>query len=96
LHSLDSVATIPRLVTFYGHEHNHVLPAFGQTPDEMYLRTGNAVFGGTDRSSRQPRAAHAWRGEPIGILQDVPVTQRGRMTPGPLASFDTASPTRAR
>ena len=40
LHSLDSVATIRRLVTFYVHEHNHVLPhsAFrGQTLEEMYF-----------------------------------------------------------
>jgi transposase InsO family protein len=40
LHPLDSVATIRRLVAFYVHEHNHVLPhsAFrGQTPDEMYF-----------------------------------------------------------
>ena len=40
LHPLDSVATIRRLVAFYVHEHNQVLPhsAFrGQTPDEMYL-----------------------------------------------------------
>jgi putative transposase len=46
LHSLDSVATIRRLVAFYVHEHNHVLPhsAFrGQTPDEMYFGTGAAV-----------------------------------------------------
>ena len=46
LHSLDSAATIRRLVAFYVHEHNHVLPhsAFrGQTPDEMYFGTGPAV-----------------------------------------------------
>ena len=46
LHSLDSVATIRRLVAFYVYEHNHVLPhsAFrGQTPDEMYFGTGDAV-----------------------------------------------------
>jgi hypothetical protein len=46
LHPLDSVATIRRLVAFYVHEHNHVLPhsAFrGQTPDEMYFGTGDAV-----------------------------------------------------
>jgi len=46
LHSLDSVATIRRLVAFYVHEHNHVLPhsAFrGQTPDEMYFGGGDAV-----------------------------------------------------
>jgi putative transposase len=46
LHSLDSAATIRRLVAFYVHEHNHVLPhsAFrGHTPDEMYFGTGAAV-----------------------------------------------------
>jgi hypothetical protein len=40
LHSLDSVTTVRRLVEFYVHEHNCVLPhsAFrGQTPDEMYF-----------------------------------------------------------
>jgi hypothetical protein len=40
------MATIRRLVTFYVHQHNHVLPhsAFrGQTPDEMYFGTGGAV-----------------------------------------------------
>jgi putative transposase len=46
LHSLESVATVRRLVAFYVQEHNHVLPhsAFrGQTPDEMYFGTGDAV-----------------------------------------------------
>ena len=46
LHHLDSVATVRRLVGFYVHEHNAVLPhsAFcGQTPDEMYFGTGDAV-----------------------------------------------------
>jgi hypothetical protein len=46
LHSLDSVATIRRLVAFYVQEHNHVLPhsAFrGQTPDAMYFGTGDGV-----------------------------------------------------
>jgi transposase InsO family protein len=46
LHSLDNIATIRRLVAFYVHEHNYVLPhsAFrGQTPDEMYFGTGDAV-----------------------------------------------------
>jgi putative transposase len=46
LHSLDSVTTVRRLVEFYFHEHNGVLPhsAFrGQTPDEMYFDTGSAV-----------------------------------------------------
>jgi putative transposase len=46
LHSLDSVTTVRRLVAFYVDEHNRVLPhsAFrGQTPDEMYFGTGDAV-----------------------------------------------------
>jgi transposase InsO family protein len=46
LHSLESIATVRRLVAFYVQEHNHVLPhsAFrGQTPDEMYFGTGDAV-----------------------------------------------------
>jgi transposase InsO family protein len=46
LHSLDSVTTVCRLVAFYVEQHNRVLPhsAFqGQTPDEMYFGTGDAV-----------------------------------------------------
>jgi putative transposase len=46
LHSLASVTTVRRLVAFYVDEHNRVLPhsAFrGQTPDEMYFGTGDAV-----------------------------------------------------
>jgi len=46
LHSLDSVTTVRRLVEFYVQQHNQVLPhsAFrGQTPDEMYFGTGDAV-----------------------------------------------------
>jgi putative transposase len=60
LHSLDSVATIRRLVTFYVHEHNHVLPhsAFrGQTPDEIYFGTGRTVPG--DLTSRGTAARRA-------------------------------------
>jgi len=43
---LESVTTVRRLVEFYVEEHNRVLPhsAFhGQTPDEMYFGTGDAV-----------------------------------------------------
>jgi transposase InsO family protein len=46
LHSLDRVTTVRRLVAFYVQEHNTVLPhsAFrGQTPDEMYFGSGDAV-----------------------------------------------------
>jgi len=57
---LDSVATIRRLVAFYVDEHNRVLPhsAFrGQTPDEMYCGTGDAVPG--DLTSRAAAARRA-------------------------------------
>jgi putative transposase len=60
LHSLDSVATIRRLVAFYVDEHNRVLPhaAFlGQTPDEMYFGTGGGVP--TDLTSRAAAARRA-------------------------------------
>src|SRR5437762_4628461 len=46
LHSLGSIVTVRRLVAFYVDEHNRVLPhsAFrGQTPDEMYFGTADAV-----------------------------------------------------
>ena len=60
LHSLDSVATVRRLVEFYVQEHNRVLPhsAFhGQTPDEMYFGTGDAVP--ADLTSRAAAARRA-------------------------------------
>ena len=46
LHSLDSVARVRSLVEFYVEEHNAKIPhsAFkGQTPDEMYFRSGDGV-----------------------------------------------------
>jgi transposase InsO family protein len=60
LHSLDSVATVRRLVAFYVEEQNRVLPhsAFrGQTPDEIYFGTGAAVPG--DLTSRATAARRA-------------------------------------
>ena len=59
LHPLDSVATVRRLVAFYVDQHNRVLPhsAFrGQTPDEMYFGTGDAVP--EDLASRAAAARH--------------------------------------
>ena len=94
LHSLESVATIRRLVAFYVHEHNHVLPhsAFrGQTPDEMYLRHRGRSAGGPD-VTRGRRAPSARGGQPIGVVQDVPVSQRGRMTGGGLTAVPTHRP----
>jgi transposase InsO family protein len=46
LHTLDSVRSIEPLVAFYVAQHNSVLPhsAFrGQTPDEMYLGSGDHI-----------------------------------------------------
>ncbi|HMF97142.1 MAG TPA: integrase core domain-containing protein [Vicinamibacterales bacterium] len=60
LHSLDSITTVRRLVAFYVDEHNRVLPhsAFrGQTPDEMYFGTGDAVS--ADLTSRAAAARRA-------------------------------------
>ena len=60
LYSLDSVTTVHRLVKFYVDEHNRVLPhsAFrGQTPDEMYFGTGDAVS--ADLTSRATAARRA-------------------------------------
>ena len=60
LHSLDSVTTVHRLVAFYVDEHNRVLPhsAFGgQTPDEMYFGTGDAMP--ADLTSRAAAARRA-------------------------------------
>src|SRR5262249_28443852 len=48
LHFLNSVTTVRRLVEFYVHERNRVLPhsAFReQTPDERYFGTDDAVQG---------------------------------------------------
>jgi putative transposase len=84
LHSLDSVATVRRLVAFYVEEPNRVLPhsAFrGQTPDEMYFGTGGPGAGGPG-DTRGRRAPSTRRGQPIGVLRDVPVTRRGRVTAG--------------
>jgi len=60
LHALDSVTTVRRLVAFYVDQHNRVLPhsAFhGQTPDEMYFGTGDAVP--ADLGTRAVAARHS-------------------------------------
>jgi hypothetical protein len=81
LHSLDSVTTVRRLVACYVDEHNRVLPhsAFrGQTPDEMYMGTGDAML--ADLTSRAAAARRATRGQSIGVVRDMPVSRRGRVT----------------
>jgi putative transposase len=60
LHSLDSIATVRRLVAFYVDEHNRVLPhsAFrGQTPDEMYFGTGDTMPAGLASRAAAARRA---------------------------------------
>jgi hypothetical protein len=63
---LDSVTTVRRLVAFYVQEHNQVLPhsAFrGQTPDEMYYGTGDAVpadLRSRAAAARRTRAEANW------------------------------------
>ena len=46
MNTLDTVAAVRRLTSFYVAEHNTAIPhsAFhGETPDEMYFGTGTAV-----------------------------------------------------
>jgi putative transposase len=46
LNTLDTVATVHKLVAFYINQHNKHLPHFafrGQTPDEMYFGTGSTI-----------------------------------------------------
>jgi hypothetical protein len=71
------------VMAFYVHEHNRVLPhsAFrGPTPDDVlpHRRRG----GGGPDGTRGRRAPSTRSVQPIGVLYDVPVTQRGRMTFG--------------
>jgi putative transposase len=46
LHSLDTIETVRKLVTFYVDQHNAIVPHYafkGQTPDEMYFSKGADV-----------------------------------------------------
>ncbi len=57
---LDTASSLRRLVDFYVREHNTRLPhsAFqGQTPDEMYLGTGEHVPQDLDSRRKAARAA---------------------------------------
>ena len=60
LHSLDSLAALKRLVTFYVEQHNSVMPhsAFaGQTPDEIYF--GRAADVSDDLAAARLQARRA-------------------------------------
>jgi transposase InsO family protein len=58
LNSLDTIATLTKLVDFYVREHNSRLPhsAFrGQTPDEMYFGTGQHIPGKLEAARQAAR-----------------------------------------
>jgi hypothetical protein len=70
------------LVAFYVDEHNRVLPhsAFrGQTPDEMYYGTGDAILGRPD-VRRGRRAPGTGGSKPVSVVRDMPVSRRSRVT----------------
>jgi len=59
MNTLDTVASVERLVAFYVTEHNEVLPhsAFrGQTPDEMYFGKGAEIPDKLERKRTEARA----------------------------------------
>ena len=60
LHNLDTVTTLLRLVDFYVKAHNREIPhaAFnGQTPDEIYFRTGRDVRDRIEAAKAKAREA---------------------------------------
>ena len=60
--ALDTVKTVEKLVRFYVQEHNTRLPhsAFrGQTPDEMYFKTGDTIPEQLEAARQQARQARA-------------------------------------
>ena len=62
LNSLDTVATVRKLVAFYVEQHNSQLPhsAFrGQTPDEMYFKSGDSIPEDLEAARQKARQARA-------------------------------------
>ena len=58
LHSLDSLAALRRLIEFYVHQHNAVMPhaAFqGQTPDEVFFGIGDDIASKLAEAHRMAR-----------------------------------------
>ena len=82
LHSLDSVATIRRLVRFYVHEHSRTA-ALGVSRADARRKVLWQQRGGPGRAdvTRGRRPPSTPRGQPIRVQHDVPVNQRGRMIP---------------
>ena len=62
LNTLDTVRAVEKLVAFYVKEHNSRLPhsAFcGQTPDEMYFKTGESIPEELEAARQKARQARA-------------------------------------
>ena len=62
LNTLDTVRAVENLVAFYVQEHNSRLPhsAFrGQTPDEMYFKTGDSIPEKLEAARQEARQARA-------------------------------------
>jgi transposase InsO family protein len=62
LNTLDTVSAVEKLVAFYVQEHNSRLPhsAFrGQTPDEMYFKTGDSIPEELEVARQEARLARA-------------------------------------
>jgi putative transposase len=62
LNTLDTVRAVEKLVAFYVQVHNSRLPhsAFrGQTPDEMYFKTGVSIPEELEACRQQARQARA-------------------------------------
>ena len=77
LNTLDTVATLEKLVSFYVTEHNTRLPhsAFrGQTPDEMYFGTGEHVPGELEVARQAARRARLETNRKISCPQCEPLT----------------------
>ena len=77
LNTLDAMATLEKLVSFYVTEHNTRLPhsAFrGQTPDEMYFGTGEHVPGELEVARQAARRARLETNRKISCPQCEPLT----------------------
>ncbi len=62
LNTLDTVRAVEKRVAFYVQEHNSRLPhaAFrGQTPDEMYFKTGDGIPEELKAARQEARQARA-------------------------------------
>jgi putative transposase len=78
---LNTPDAVRRLVAFYVNAHNTELPdaAFrGQTPDEMYFGTGNAIPDKLDMAKKQARAARIAANQAASCRRCRPDTEINR------------------